>query len=141
FYQNERRARAVLPTYPFERERYWIDPVAARRARQASAADSGRRSNPDDWFYAPAWMRSPSLAPFETGALRDGKWLIFADQCGLGEAIAGRVREAGGVVNLVRPGARFAKAGDDGYIVNPASSEDYLSLFKALVAKGHRPTR
>jgi acyl transferase domain-containing protein len=31
FYANERRLRTVLPTYPFERKRYWPDsPIAAR---------------------------------------------------------------------------------------------------------------
>ena len=31
FYANERRLRVVLPTYPFERKRYWPDsPIAAR---------------------------------------------------------------------------------------------------------------
>ncbi|WP_218081869.1 type I polyketide synthase [Anthocerotibacter panamensis] len=34
FYAHERRLRLVLPTYPFERERYWLDP-------QPAAARSG----------------------------------------------------------------------------------------------------
>jgi len=29
FYQQERRQRVPLPTYPFERKRYWIDPPAS----------------------------------------------------------------------------------------------------------------
>ncbi len=27
FYRNERRRRIVLPTYPFEKKRYWVDPT------------------------------------------------------------------------------------------------------------------
>ncbi|HEX3544855.1 MAG TPA: type I polyketide synthase, partial [Candidatus Acidoferrum sp.] len=38
FYANERRRRAVLPTYPFERKRYWPEsaPTAARGATSAA---------------------------------------------------------------------------------------------------------
>jgi acyl transferase domain-containing protein len=31
YYKNEKRHRISLPTYPFERKRYWIDPVAQKR--------------------------------------------------------------------------------------------------------------
>ena len=37
-----RRVRVPLPTYPFERERYWIDPVVARP--QPTAGDGVRRA-------------------------------------------------------------------------------------------------
>ncbi|HEX4537863.1 MAG TPA: amino acid adenylation domain-containing protein [Candidatus Acidoferrum sp.] len=53
FYDNERRLRAVLPTYPFERKRYWPEsaPTAARGARlvtqssSASVAGNGASGN------------------------------------------------------------------------------------------------
>lgn len=32
-YQNQRRQRVALPTYPFERKRYWIDPPQKTRSR------------------------------------------------------------------------------------------------------------
>ncbi|HEU0078179.1 MAG TPA: acyltransferase domain-containing protein, partial [Longimicrobiaceae bacterium] len=37
-YGDEARGRVRLPTYPFERERHWIEPPAAEPARVASAA-------------------------------------------------------------------------------------------------------
>src|SRR6202166_4930421 len=42
FYANERRLRAVLPTYPFERKRYWPEsaPTAARAATSATQLSS-----------------------------------------------------------------------------------------------------
>ena len=47
FYANERRHRAVLPTYPFERKRYW--PEAPRMLAVAAVATGGdtARTAPD----------------------------------------------------------------------------------------------
>ncbi len=36
FYAHEWRRRVPLPTYPFERQRYWVEPVAADAARSQS---------------------------------------------------------------------------------------------------------
>jgi acyl transferase domain-containing protein len=38
FYANERRHRVVLPTYPFERKRYWPEPASAAEQLAAPAA-------------------------------------------------------------------------------------------------------
>jgi amino acid adenylation domain-containing protein len=47
FYANERRRRAVLPTYPFERKRYWPEsaPTAARVATSATLATPSAAGN------------------------------------------------------------------------------------------------
>lgn len=38
FYKDERRHRLPLPTYPFERQRYWIEPIEQPRGFYASQA-------------------------------------------------------------------------------------------------------
>jgi acyl transferase domain-containing protein len=38
FYANERRHRVVLPTYPFERKRYWPEPASAAEQLASPAA-------------------------------------------------------------------------------------------------------
>ena len=38
FYKDERRHRLPLPTYPFERQRYWVEPVQQPQGVQASQA-------------------------------------------------------------------------------------------------------
>jgi phthiocerol/phenolphthiocerol synthesis type-I polyketide synthase E len=42
FYKDERRHRIPLPTYPFERQRYWIEPVEQPRGFFASQAGLGK---------------------------------------------------------------------------------------------------
>jgi malonyl CoA-acyl carrier protein transacylase len=42
FYKDERRHRIPLPTYPFERQRYWIEPAEQPRSFFASQAGLGK---------------------------------------------------------------------------------------------------
>ena len=62
----EHRRRVELPTYPFERKRYWIS------AQAPSAPSSTGRAELADWFYVKSWTRSmPPMngeLPTETSA-------------------------------------------------------------------------
>lgn len=46
FYKNEKRLRLPLPTYPFERQRFWIEPI--EQARGFPAVQAGLTKAPDD---------------------------------------------------------------------------------------------
>ena len=39
FYAHERRYRLPLPTYPFERKRYWIEPNSAKKLKPLRESD------------------------------------------------------------------------------------------------------
>jgi len=86
------RRRLPLPTYPFQRERYWVDPP--RPGAQAAASQDPARKQPDvaDWLYVPGWQTA-SL-PAATGAL-EGRCLVLMDSGGLGEALAAALEAAG----------------------------------------------
>lgn len=58
FYENETRLRVALPTYPFERQKFWIQPGDSKSSSTLSSSDVRRRKNPDDWFYLPGWALS-----------------------------------------------------------------------------------
>jgi phthiocerol/phenolphthiocerol synthesis type-I polyketide synthase E len=60
FYENESRLRVPLPTYPFERQKFWIQPGGQKSASSFAQNDARRRKNPDDWFYLPGWVLSQS---------------------------------------------------------------------------------
>jgi polyketide synthase 12/myxalamid-type polyketide synthase MxaB len=74
-------ATGTLPTYPFQRQRYWID-TSRLRYPQPSPPDT---TDLDDWLYQLAW-RPQQTAP---AVDRPSNWLIFADAGGVGAA-AGR---------------------------------------------------
>ncbi|HEY6391750.1 MAG TPA: acyltransferase domain-containing protein [Bryobacteraceae bacterium] len=92
--------RVPLPTYPFERQRCWIEPGSG-------SALFSRRSNAipmDDRFYVPVWRPAPLPLTF-ADAQSPQRWLIFTDENGIGERLAEILRNAGHAVTTVRAGA------------------------------------
>jgi acyl transferase domain-containing protein len=133
------RRRVSLPTYPFEGERFWIDPGDFSGVATALGAASAKRQEIDDWFYLPCWK--PSLPPELAGgpAAPGSRWLVFLDGDGLGRRLAKRLEEAGRSVTRVEAGERFARLGDRSYAVAPGRREDHDALLKELVAGGEIP--
>ncbi|AKU20808.1 type I polyketide synthase [Massilia sp. NR 4-1] len=79
FYGAERRRRVPLPTYPFERQRYWIEPSAAAPAA-AMPVPAATPQPLEDWLYQPRWVRTAPATPLPAD-YADG-WAIVggADQ-------------------------------------------------------------
>lgn len=110
------RQLVSLPTYPFERERFWptersSDPAKQRvpkgqspgsRRDESAAEDSPAASK--DWLYKQSWESRPLL---HSGAIEARKWIVLGDANGL----AGRVQQllnlSGQDVELVRDLRRF----------------------------------
>ncbi|MCP4695695.1 MAG: polyketide synthase, partial [Gammaproteobacteria bacterium] len=144
FYADERRHRLPLPSYPFERQRYWIDPPGQRPQRseavKISEAPSQPGKKPDiaDWFYLPSWKLSAPPAPREKTSPASS-WLVFEDECGLGSLLVKKLQQQGQEVVTVKPGTAFARFNDHGYTLNPRQSGDYETLLEELHAHGKIP--
>lgn len=135
YHADERRLRVPLPTYPFERQRYWVD--AARPG--PTQAFEQPRSSITDWLSVSAWRRRP--LPGQKAAAETDSWLIFADACGLGEQLGERLRQSGAAVTTVSAGPRFARVADGVYTLAPGSKEEYAALLAAISEGGQLPTR
>ncbi|MDB4950210.1 MAG: polyketide synthase [Gemmatimonadetes bacterium] len=134
FHEGERLHAVVLPTYPWEKQRYWIDPPSALRA--ASVQRSARRPDPSDWLYIPAWRRAgPAFPPAEPA---EARWLVFHDGSALSDAVADELRARGGTVHPVHAGERFAAAGG-GFTLRPDDRGDYDALAAAARGTGGVP--
>ncbi|NJO80634.1 MAG: SDR family NAD(P)-dependent oxidoreductase [Cyanobacteria bacterium RM1_2_2] len=130
--------RIPLPTYPFERQRYWIE---LQPVLEPAPAPS---KNPDlsEWFYLPSWKRSTRLIPILQPAFTESEtWLIFLDQNGIGATLAQQLSQAGQSVITVSIGDAFAHHESDtaAYVMNPQSEQDYRSLFTSLKQSGNLP--
>jgi acyl transferase domain-containing protein/acyl carrier protein len=96
FQAEERRRRVPLPTYPFERRRYWIEPQERGRALP-EALPVPTRADLADWFYLPSWQLIPR-PPIEP-AVDGRRWLVLTEE-GLGHRLAERLGKSGRDVSV-----------------------------------------
>ncbi|OYD88335.1 hypothetical protein CDG77_24295 [Nostoc sp. 'Peltigera membranacea cyanobiont' 213] len=141
FYTHERRHRLPLPTYPFERQRYWIDAKSPSLSSSSNSITLDKKQDIADWFYIPSWKRS--LLPHFTSPFRaesfDKEWLLFVDDCGVGVQLINRLEQHDKNVIVVEKGQEFRKLREGVYTINPQNRDDYDVLFKELILLGRIP--
>jgi amino acid adenylation domain-containing protein len=134
---NERRRRLPLPSYPFERQRYWVEPHQPPGALDDAPTLSGKRPNLADWLYLPTWRQSLPPAPVAQAALAEQHegWIVFADASVFSAQLVARLEQAGQAVIVVRAGERFAQLSERAYQLNPDCPQDYVALLHGLRAQ------
>ncbi|HKI01527.1 MAG TPA: SDR family NAD(P)-dependent oxidoreductase [Thermoanaerobaculia bacterium] len=139
FHAGERRRRVPLPVYPFDRERYWIEPGPGTVRTEAPAILGGKKPDPADWFYLPVWRQTaPPMPP--SGAGRE-LWVVFLDDRGLGDRLAGRLSRSAADVVTVRRGERYERMSDSSFTIEPRDPGGYRALLRELRAAGRQPQR
>jgi acyl transferase domain-containing protein len=138
FHSRERRRRVPLPTYPFERKRFLVDPPKAGRPTTITA----KRRVPSDWFYLPGWRQVvPRISAVVDEAPASSTWLLLLDDCGVGAALQELLRNAGQQVVAVRLGAEFSIGPDQTFTLHPSRYGDYSALFEELRQRSLLPDR
>jgi len=132
---GQKRRRVALPTYPFERKRYWIE-----SQKSSPSGSKSTRCGMDDWFYLPSWKRSVPAAP-AIASHTPFTWLLFLDSDGLGQMAADRLTQGGHTVIRVVAGNRFDRNADGSLTVDPSQRDHYEQLLAELHAKGQTPER
>ncbi len=133
---QDRRQRLPLPTYSFDRERFWLEPgaIAAKPKRPAEDPTGKKRKDISGWFYYPVWKQTQPLKPLEAAILKEsrGAWILFLDKQGCGSTIAKRLEAHGHTAFCVVPGSTFEKLGEGFYALDPCRPDDYQALLEAL---------
>lgn len=135
FEAGRSRRRVHLPTYPFQRQRHWIDAPNGSGGLEHGAAPAcgagtapGTSSAWQDWLLRVRWEpREPEAGARPVGGL----WLILADAGGLGLALADRLRLAGARCVLIP--AESAPSPED------APQPDHRGRFTQLFEEAREP--
>lgn len=101
------------------------------------------REDVGDWFRQLRWQlleRSPEVeAAPSRSAERRGCWLIFADNQGIGQSLARRLRETGHQCTLVYSGETYELIEPENRVINLSSPDDMLRLFRDLFGADQPP--
>ncbi len=138
------RRRVALPTYPWERQRYWIDPGVGRSGVANPGDPLTRIPTIDGWWSQLEWRAAP--AP-RIGATEPTSWLVLADGDPLIERTMVALRAAGHRVIEVRPGERFERSENGhslaglatSFVLPPADRAGWSQLLAALTDEGGLP--
>jgi len=124
-----RPRRVTLPTYPFQRRRYWIEPS---HQEPAPAVSPGKTPDRSQWTYLASWRRHQEpVVDLPERVRAAGPWLVFTgEECG--EQVVRQLADAGADVTAVRPGSAFARTETGDFVVRPDNPQDMRELLGAL---------
>ncbi|CAM2064004.1 SDR family NAD(P)-dependent oxidoreductase [Sulfidibacter corallicola] len=130
---DDTRHRLHLPTYAFDRQRYWID---AKPPEEQAAQKPKKRDGKlaiDEWFYQPTWKRIETRRRTRPNLKASpSTWLLFETDQPLDRSVAARLEAENQKVVRVRAGDAFAQLDAHRFTVNPERAEDYRTLAKTL---------
>jgi len=160
--------RVPLPTYPYQRRRYWVDPdLGSPTVHAGYAAVTAERAGPlplDEWFAVPTWRQS--VRPLSAVSPTFDRCLAFVSAesasrirvdvsgprerqhgyetpepaSGAASGLVDGLRAAGVDVVEVRPGDAYRRDGGR-FVVRPGRREDYDALLADLAIDGGVPAR
>jgi acyl transferase domain-containing protein/surfactin synthase thioesterase subunit len=138
------RRRVPLPTYPFERKRFWLacgartpsartdERVPATPLAHAMLTDDATvLESVEDCLYHVRWQEQEAPVRDPRSA-EPVAWLIFSDSEGVGAALVNALRRRGQVCHVVLPRLTSASPGPGVWTVDPAQREEFDRLLQAV---------
>ena len=137
-----RRRRVVLPTYPFQRQRYWIEPGKTKTAghplpgERIAVDGEGIAGRPieaaflpaqqsDDWLFRLEWVEQQSAQPPHGSPGTAGYWLVLTGDAAAGPEVASLLQSQGLQCGTLRMGSEFRQTGPADFSVRPDNADDF----------------
>jgi non-ribosomal peptide synthase protein (TIGR01720 family) len=128
------RRRVPLPTYPFQRQRFWIEPGSGG----PPVRPAGKIAAVSEWFSEASWTRAAALQG-NAVELAGQHVLVCADDNDAADVWAARLEAAGQTVSVATPGGQFSDRGHGRFVLSVASPDEQQLLFAALQTQGRLP--
>lgn len=127
FHRGEFRSRVSLPTYPFERQSYWVGKRPENPTEMPEVRDTSK------WLFNPVWTETP-LAASGAASLAGQRILIFDEPDTPGAALAELLMSRGCHPIRVSRGPAFECVNAQEYILSPNFLEDLRRLAEMVCA-------
>jgi acyl transferase domain-containing protein len=125
-YEGEPRRKRPLPTYPFERKRYWLldqdQPALARPTSDGQGQGKAPAASPY-LVETTTWKRVQSFVSASGLDRRDLVWLVFVAKESLDERFASALRDRGDKVIVLEKGRVFTEPREN-HLINPEADID-----------------
>ena len=124
YYADAPCGRLPLPTYPFQRQRYWFEKGERRKEPEPVADQLGEH------LYDVKWRPQSARAPQAPAA--GGTWLILADRSGTAAELAAHLAVEGSSCVLVHAGERYEEVSATHVRLDPGNPEHFGHLVDRL---------
>ncbi|MDE1145035.1 MAG: SDR family NAD(P)-dependent oxidoreductase [Azospirillaceae bacterium] len=122
-------ARLALPTYPFEREQYWLDGRQERAVETSTTPIPVPVEEAPPAFQVPSWRRLPPL----TGSAGPARCrIVVLDEAGLGDGLADALETLGDTVIRIAPGTATTNPAERRYTVDATRADQLDALLNRL---------
>jgi acyl transferase domain-containing protein/acyl carrier protein len=129
------RRRVHVPTYPFQRQRYWAASRHASPARRNSEPAVEPAAGGEARLYTLDWMPQPrAVRHAEAAGGPPGRWLLLSDAGGTADTLADALAARGHQVIRVCRGQSRSEAADGTFTIDPTASQDFRNLLQRLGA-------
>ncbi len=136
FHKHEYRQIISLPTYPFQRKRYWIgEQISKSNKRPANDEidDVPCVQDPGTLYYKIKWQQKEREQTSPPSEKKDtGFYLIFADGQGFAEQVAASLEDRSEKLFFIYSGKKFASIHSSSYQVNPADVSCFSEMITAI---------
>ncbi|PYQ09020.1 MAG: polyketide synthase [Acidobacteria bacterium] len=106
------------------------------RLKRLEADASPARLARDEWFYEVRWPPAPLPPPAADRRLAAGRWILFDDEQGVGDALRPLLEARGDTCVTVSRGREYEAAGDGRYRLDPARLDHFRQLLRDAVGDG-----
>ena len=137
FYADEKRYKVSLPTYPFERTRYWIEPGKPQAVAAPSHGSDRvtRQLSHTKWFYTDSWKTTTIL-----NSIADQKslYLIFSVANPFSENLRHEFERVGHEIVCIRPAQQFQEINNHTFDVELRNNDELDQIFRKLNVTGSK---
>lgn len=130
-YSATETRRISLPTYPFERHRFFVELTPSGEAQGVLR----KKADITNWFYAPSWKQMVARKPFNIQHKAATAWMVFTDGGKLESNFIEGLRKTNDEITVVQAGpesSAFERLAEHEFRIDPANPSHYKELFAAF---------